>query len=107
MGSRDGGVIETYMLDNCKFELRDDAVLDVRGATQNNEVYFSKPDNGALVAAYGKSTFILAGIGDGRSKNLPSNYYEKNNGFPFLGLFDNAELRLADGCFITAKRESG
>lgn len=97
MGSREDGVIEGYLLDNCKFELRDDTILDLRGAQEDHDEDYFVRANGPVIHAYGQPIFLLDGLEE--EQTYPAEYRENVAENPFFAMLNNSH-------FIMRKKSS-
>jgi hypothetical protein len=93
MGPKDG-VIEGYILDNCKFELRNNSILDLRGPLDYSypqETYFDRSADSPLFCSYGGATFLM--FGNERRDSVPEAYLNKIDDSPLMAVLDNSDVR--------------
>lgn len=93
MGPKDG-VIEGYILDNCKFELRNNSILDLRGPLDpppQEDTYFDRLADSPLFCSYGGATFLM--FGNERRNSVPKAYLNKIDNSPLMAILDNSDIR--------------
>ena len=93
MGPKDG-VIEGYILDNCKFELRNNSILDLRGPLApppEKEFYFDRSTDSPIFCSYGGATFLM--FGNERRSSVPKAYLNKIDNSPLMAILDNSDIR--------------
>lgn len=93
MGPKDG-VIEGYILDNCKFELRNNSILDLRGPLDPfplEDTYFDRSADSPLFCSYGGATFLM--FGNERRNSVPEAYLNKIDNSPLMVILDNSDIR--------------
>ena len=93
MGGKDG-VIEGYILDNCKFELRNNSILDLRGPLPlppEKEFYFNRSTDSPIFCSYGGATFLM--FGNERRSSVPKAYLNKIDNSPLMAILDNSDIR--------------
>ena len=93
IGPKDG-IIEGYILDNCKFELRNNSILDLRGPLDPlpwGDTYFDRSADSPLFCSYGGATFLM--FGNERRNSVPEAYLNKIDNSPLMAILDNSDIR--------------